>query len=229
MKNKLSHFKGRTFQEIYGKERAECILACRRVSVKGFWCKEKRLEHSLLMKTKETHTLKSCRGQSRFMKRLWKDSKFRKNFTFKNKGKLPWNKGLTKESDERVNRQAIKLFGHYPNKGSGRGKCGFRRDINMYVRSTWEANVVRVFRFLAIPFLYENKRFNLKDDTWLIDFYLPDHNLWVEVKGYVESGFRKKVEKFKRLHPEERLLVLDVVGYKKLEQGFKNKVVNWET
>ena len=38
------------------------------------------------------------------------------------RGKVPWNKGLTKESDPRVAKQAQLLIGHKPNRGSGCSK-----------------------------------------------------------------------------------------------------------
>jgi hypothetical protein len=79
----------------------------------------------------------------------------------------PWNKGLTKDTDERISKQALQLVGHKPYHGSGRGKGGWRDDIGMYVRSTWEADVVRVLKYLGVVFEYEKRKFEFRDETGL--------------------------------------------------------------
>lgn len=112
-----------------------------------------------------------------------------------------WNKGLTKETDTRVARQASSLVGHKPNHGSGRGRSGFRKDLGLYVRSTWEADLVRVFRHLSIPFEYEPKVFSLLlpgggEGSYRPDFYLPALDLWVEVSGWVSPQKEQKVGLF---------------------------------
>ena len=150
------------------------------------------------------------------------------------RGHEPWNKGLSKESDERIATQARGLMGHKPNPGSGIGKCGWRDDIGMFVRSTWEADVVRVFQYLGIEFEYEKKTFRFKDtegnliDTMLPDFYLPRFNLWVEVSGWMSKQKTEKIKLFREQYPKENLFSLDVKVYTGLRDMFAGSIPNWE-
>ena len=57
-----------------------------------------------------------------------------------------------------------------------------------YFKSTWELKVANYFISKNINFLYEEKFFEMiidnKETTYTPDFYLPDINLFIEVKGY---------------------------------------------
>jgi len=111
-----------------------------------------------------------------------------------------WNKGLTKETDDRVAKQATQLIGHPPNKGSGYGKCGFRNDIQLYVRSRWEANIVRMLLLEQIPFEYEKQRFLLKNGKenmgYTPDFYIPSRGKYIEVSGFMHDKKTNKLQLF---------------------------------
>lgn len=70
----------------------------------------------------------------------------------------------------------------------GYGKRMWYKDV--LFRSTYEVRFAKALDMLGIPWQYEPKRFEYTDSqgrerTYLIDFYLPQQNLWVEVKGYV--------------------------------------------
>lgn len=85
------------------------------------------------------------------------------------------------------------LRGHPPNPGSGRGKSGWREDLDGYFRSRWEANVARTFRAEGVAYVYEPCAFPLDGDTYRPDFYLPDLDCFVEVTGYLTPGKALKV------------------------------------
>jgi hypothetical protein len=142
-----------------------------------------------------------------------------------------WNKGLTKQTDSRVAAQAQSFLGHTPNPGSGTGRSGFRSDVGFYVRSTWEADVVRVFRYLGLPFAYEPERFFLDSPdgciSYLPDFYLPSVALWVEVSGWVSPQKRLKVQLFQD-QCSETFFHVDPSVYAGLASVFSPALPGWE-
>lgn len=85
---------------------------------------------------------------------------------------------------------------------------GRRPDLQISVRSPWEANVLRVLTHHHIRWEYEPKTFFfLKEKRGAVhytpDIYLPDLDLWIEVKGQLKSDGRSKIRKFKRYYPKE--------------------------
>jgi len=84
----------------------------------------------------------------------------------------------------------------------------------VYYRSNWEILVVKYFEVNNIKYEYENKVFILDDkETYTPDFYLPETNKWIEVKGYWYEDAKIKFEKFKQIHNE---IDIDVWDEKKL-------------
>jgi hypothetical protein len=135
----------------------------------------------------------------------------------------PWNKGMTKEDDERIQRAAKKLVGHDPFHGCGWGKGGFREDIGHYVRSIWEANIARVYQYLSWDYEYEPNSFELGDkSTYRPDFYLPQFEWYIEISGYVSDKKLWKVDQFRKLHG--KLEHLTEKDYKKIYRAFRNNI-----
>jgi len=85
--------------------------------------------------------------------------------------------------------------------GSGRGICGFRKDISHYCRSTLEANFARILLHEGVLYEYEPKVFDLKGKKVVPDFYL--HSSLGDVPaGWVElKGWRKADGSFPRMEP----------------------------
>jgi len=64
-------------------------------------------------------------------------------------------------------------------------------------RSKWEVYIAKLLLYSDIRFLYEPKRFFLtKTLSYLPDFYLPDYNVYLEVKGVLNQKDRILLEKF---------------------------------
>lgn len=86
-------------------------------------------------------------------------------------------------------------------------KTGYRQDIDMNVRSSWEANFVRVLKIYKIDFDFEPTVFSfpIKRGTkgYTPDFLLKRNNEWIEVKGYLDDKSKIKLKRFKRYYPEE--------------------------
>ena len=68
-------------------------------------------------------------------------------------------------------------------------------------RSSWEANFAKWCDGSGIKWEYEPKAFNLGNTTYRPDFYLPEFDCWIEIKGYWRKDAREKVNKFISLNP----------------------------
>jgi hypothetical protein len=68
-------------------------------------------------------------------------------------------------------------------------------ELECFFRSWYERCVAIFFRRNHIRFEYECNRIVFESDAvWTPDFYLPDHNIIIEVKGPWKIGDRKKVD-----------------------------------
>ncbi len=148
-----------------------------------------------------------------------------------------WNIGLTKETDERVAKYSRKgaitrigkFVGHPCYNPNGWGKCGFREDLNHTFKSTYEANLARILNYLDLEWDYEICRFKFDDCSYLPDFYLPQFDMWIEVKGNLTSIGKYKLEKMNKFYPNENIKIIDGEVYKRLISMFKNKIALWES
>lgn len=117
---------------------------------------------------------------------------------------------------------------------NGRGIGGKRPDIsNKYFRSMWEANIARIFELKGIEYQYEKKKMPIVNQngslkyTYMVDFYLPKYDKYIEVKGKWEDVAKEKVKLFKEQY-ENKLIVLEGRQYRRLEKKFEHKISLWE-
>ena len=171
---------------------------------------------------------------------------------------ITWNKNLTKETDSRVASGGIKigeiLKFKYSNGElhndmkkareiqrikilSGEIELpyshrGFREDLGHSFRSSWEANVARILETLKKEYKYESKecRFNTSVGILVLDFYLPEEQIFLEPKGYLRPKNKEKLICFIAEYPEiaKKVYIIDNEVYNKLTEMFKNKIRNWE-
>lgn len=118
------------------------------------------------------------------------------------------------------------MFGRKPPHAKG----GFRKDLGHYVRSSWEADLARVYKCLNKSYLYEPKTFSVVIDGELLnytpDFYLIDEDRYVEVKGYMRELDRKKIDAFlEQYHEKFSLIRKQEIAELELEYG---DLVDWE-
>lgn len=78
------------------------------------------------------------------------------------------------------------------------------------MRSTWEVRIAQLLTVAKIEFQYEPR----KIDGYIPDFYLPEYDLWIEVKGFMNARSIEKITKFKEAG--YNLLVIDKVLYNKI-------------
>lgn len=131
-------------------------------------------------------------------------------------------------------------------------KTGHRKDINLNVRSSWEANFVRILNLYKIEFEFEPTvfPFPIKRGTkgYTPDFLLKRNNEWVEIKGYLDDKSKIKLKRFKRYFPEEfsmltcviskyssdarqfmaELEVPQVVFYEDIRDEYSKYIIYWE-
>jgi len=215
-KTGTNSFKGKTFEEIYGKEKA--LLFKKKLSdirklnnpMKNSASVEK-MRQTKLGKTYEEIYGPEVAGLLREKRR---------------------QQGLTKNNSKSLKARAKIVYSKSLIKGCNvnRGKVGLRVDLGIFCRSRWEANIMRLFNCLNIGFEYEPKRFFLKRNdssivSYLPDFWIKEWNVYVEVKGYWTKQFIEKKELFLKQHS---LIIIDSDIYAKIEKYFGGKIKNWE-
>jgi len=96
--------------------------------------------------------------------------------------------------------------------------------LNQYFRSIYEVVVAEWLWKNHIIFRYECIRFTLQDlKEYTPDFYLPDHGIFLEVKGLWQGGGRRKFQKALTVIGSDRLLLMPPT-YRK---WFQDKPLNF--
>ena len=118
---------------------------------------------------------------------------------------VAWNKGQTKKTDKRIAAYAKKLEGHPLH--FTRWKCWYPNedDQQICMRSSWEVAFACWLDYLGIPWLYEPKAFYIGKGKWTgvtytPDFYLPEQNTYIEIKGMYSEKNKRKMEEFRKLY-----------------------------
>ena len=91
------------------------------------------------------------------------------------------------------------------------GRWGIYKNIKM--RSSYEIAYAKWLDKQNIKWKYESKTFDLGNTTYTPDFYLPETNKYIEIKGYWREDAKKKFKKFKTIYSETKIQVLN---YQKL-------------
>jgi hypothetical protein len=73
-------------------------------------------------------------------------------------------------------------------------------------QASYEKAVVEHFNENKINFLWQPEAFSLPNgSTYRPDCYLPDQNLWIEIKGYFRKDAQEKWEWFQSVYPNSEL------------------------
>lgn len=130
-------------------------------------------------------------------------------------------------------------------------RTGYREDLDMVLRSGWEANVARVLNSFDIKFDFEPVVYTFPiargTKSYTPDFFLRKTEEWIEVKGFFDNTSRIKLKRFKRYYPDQfenltmivgnskasleicqQLKVPRVLIYQEISKAFKDQVPNWE-
>lgn len=116
-----------------------------------------------------------------------------------------------------------------------RCRGGYREDLCCYFRSAWEANTARLLNYWGLRWEYESRRFyfeSVEDGvlSYCPDFYLPDLDMWVEVKGWMDEISKVRLQKFQSEYPEEsaKLVLIDESAYREIVKDFASYINEWE-
>jgi hypothetical protein len=109
-----------------------------------------------------------------------------------------------------------------------RGRWIERPDTHevIYVHSTWEERLLLHFIERGIRAEYEPRTFPVDGGSYTPDFYLPDEDRYIEVKGYWFDKQRIKFNRFRALYPHinievwygDRLIEMGVIASVKAER-----------
>jgi len=166
------------------------------------------------------------------------------SFTWYNyENKVAWNKGKTKAefpSLARPNQIGKKfgsaLTGHTEetkkkisaklsinNKG---GRSKWYEVAGQKVQGTWERNVALKFEELHIK--WEKLKTNRdtleyvmdgKTRSYTPDFFLPDNNLYLEIKGHWWGNDREKMDIVLKTYPDIKIIIVEKDDYEKILRG----------
>ena len=91
----------------------------------------------------------------------------------------------------------------------------------IWLRSTYETRTAIKLDQLGVQWFYEPKIFNIcingNNTTYRPDFYLPEYDIWWEVKGWFRDQAKTKIKNFNLQYPNELLYILFDEDIKKLE------------
>ncbi len=99
-------------------------------------------------------------------------------------------------------------------KSPGHGKWVYVDHLGKKVRSTWEYEIALMLFDLGIKHKYESDRIYMRNKTYMPDFYLPDYDLFIEVKGWMNNRSKKTLRQFFKEKPYINLLIISLPRYK---------------
>ena len=120
-------------------------------------------------------------------------------------------------------------------------KRGYRKDLQKFFRSSWEANYARYLNFLVknnkiLKWEYE------PDILWFekikrgIRSYTPDFKItnidntieYHEVKGWMDKKSKTKLKRTAKYYPNIKMILIDKTYYNKLKKQLRGLIPNWE-
>lgn len=108
------------------------------------------------------------------------------------------------------------------NKGNNNGMFGKIFSANWvkykgtHFRSSWEMRFSQFLNLSKIKWLYESKTFDLGNTTYTPDFYLPEFDCYIEIKGWWRPLAIKKFKLFKQKYPKTNIKVLAKLQLKEI-------------
>lgn len=115
--------------------------------------------------------------------------------------------------------------GTFKGKNNGRfgkvpshGKSSYYK--NIFMRSSWEIAYAKYLDKNNIKWLYESKIFDLGDTTYTPDFYLPETDEYIEIKGWWRDKSKIKFDLFRQKYPKIKIIVITKKEYDILCKNF---------
>jgi predicted nuclease of restriction endonuclease-like RecB superfamily len=187
--------------------------------------------------------LKECKNPNslRNHERLCPQNKDR-NYVSQTLGKPAWNRGLTKETSEIVKSLSEKISktmtgrtGHKHSEET-KQKISEQRSINnkggrskwfeiagQRVQGTWELNVALKFeeheiRWIKLKTGKDILKYEMhgKIRSYTPDFYLPDFDLYIEIKGYWWGDDKEKMKIVMEKYPDRKIIIVEKEEYENI-------------
>lgn len=113
---------------------------------------------------------------------------------------------------------------------AARAKVGIRPELSktIYFYSRWEANFARLMNFLNVKWVHQPKRFQLESQKYTPDFYLPEHDIYIEIKNFLSDYSKDRDMQFRKLYPKEKLILILKNDYRELQNKYSEKIKGWE-
>jgi hypothetical protein len=128
------------------------------------------------------------------------------------KGREVWNKGLTKDTDERLMKRSKALKGQVPDYNKFRCWYPSEKVKKVRMRSSWEVAYALYLDRRGTRWQYEPHYFNLgKAGAMVPDFYLLDKGIYVELKGWASAEYKRKAALLAQRYPDVEIYVLTKV------------------
>jgi len=160
--------------------------------------------------------------------------------------KLPWNKGLTKETDQRVLQNAMAISNTLQQQIKDRifvptkmgekarkvlsekqslqnvgGRCKWYSVNGIKVQGTWERDVALKLSDMGIIWVKPSKSsFIIKYEmegkikSYTPDFYLPEFNIFLEIKGYWWGKDKEKMKCVIEQNPTKNIVIVEKNAFK---------------
>ncbi len=163
------------------------------------------------------------------------------------KKRIAWNKGLTADTDSRVQENAKKvtesirksvLDGTYKLRRMGTearkrlsfqqseknrgGKCKWFNVNGIYVQGKWEYNIALKLNELNVEWRRGSPieyKIDGKLKHYTPDFFLVKENVFLEVKGYWWGNDKEKMECVYAQYPDMKILIIEKIQYEKIMDG----------
>lgn len=196
---------------------------------------------------------KQCKNANSYKQHFVRCDKNPNKIAYKAKGKpkgtIPWNKGLTEDTDSRVKKNALKVREYKKQNGSnwtGRkhteetkqkisekmsicnkgGRCKWYSVGDQLVQGTWERNIGeelnrRGIRWYKIKTNSHTLEYVMdgKKRHYTPDFYLPEHDLFLEIKGFWRGTDKQKMECVFEQHPDIKIVLIEKQLYERILDG----------
>jgi hypothetical protein len=89
-------------------------------------------------------------------------------------------------------------YGKHPSASAGYSKHSIC-DAGYEVSSSYERKVSDWFYNHDVNHIYEFKRFYFGRFSYLPDYYIPELDLWIEVKGFMDTRSKLQIRLFRRV------------------------------
>ena len=148
-------------------------------------------------------------------KSLQKHGKSKRCYSCSNKMRIVSLKTRLKIS---ISHKKLKLTGkrcHMFGKPPTHGKRMKYKGI--WMRSTWEVKYAKYLDRRGTKWLYESKTFDLGEVSYTPDFYLPEINTYIEIKGYWRDDAKLKFDLFKSKYSGINIQILNKLNLQSLK------------